>query len=204
MIAVLIRHAQAASAGLLAGRLPGMSLTDTGRGATIDLARRMGGLNIAALYTSPRQRASETALALSRTLGIQAQVDEAFDELDYGEWSGKRIDEMDRSLDPRWRAFNERRDVTRPPLGEWMIEAQVRCVSRLRSFATIHSSSAVGIVTHADIIRAIVAYCAGVSLNHVLRIRIPPASVTIVSCRQRAGGIDAEVLALNSGGRLLA
>lgn len=190
---VLIRHAPADSAGLLAGRLPGWGLNSAGRLAATKLAATIRTMGIRALYSSPRDRALQTAAALGSALGLTPRIDEAFDELDYGEWSGKRISDMDRLGGTRWRAFNQRRGITRPPLGEWMIEAQIRALLRLRSLVEVHSSATIAIVSHADIIKAIVAYYSGFGLDGILRIRISPASITTLLCHERGG----EIVALN-------
>jgi broad specificity phosphatase PhoE len=189
MTAVLIRHASADSAGLLAGRMRGMALNQKGRAEAERLAVAARRFGIAAVYSSPRERALETAVALGSAIGLTPLVDESFDELDYGEWSGKRISDMDSSGDARWRAFNRRRAIVRPPLGEWMIEAQIRAVLRLRSLAAIHFRATVGIVSHADVIRAVVAYYCGVSFDNILRITISPASITVLECDQFGGVI---------------
>lgn len=193
MIVILIRHALADSAGLLAGRLPGMPLRESGKFAALELATAIRPLGIAALYCSPRERAFETASILGLALGLKPLIDDAFDELDYGEWSGRRIAEMDRSAEPGWCAFNQRRSISRPPLGEWMIEAQIRALMRLRSLAAVHSTAAIGVVTHADIIRAILAYYSGMGLDNILRIGVSPGSLTVLRCDQSRG----EVIALN-------
>ncbi len=93
-------------------------LTDTGRrqadAAARYLAERGG---IAAVITSPLQRAYDTAAAAAKALGLDVAVDDDLIETDFGDWEGLTFleaAEHDPDLHGRWL-----RDTTlRPPGGE--------------------------------------------------------------------------------------
>ncbi|HEY1373770.1 MAG TPA: histidine phosphatase family protein [Candidatus Binatia bacterium] len=184
----LIRHAATALVGRrIAGRLDGVSLTDAGRAEAARLAQRLAAEDVAAVYTSPRERARETARPLAETLRRQAVVAHEIDELDYGEWSGKTLAELDTM--PLWRAFNSARSLTRVPNGESILELQARVVGFMERLAAEHESSSVALVTHAETVRAALAYYLGVPIDQSLRFDVDPASVSIVELHEHSGKV---------------
>lgn len=195
---LLIRHA--AVEGMeekISGRLDGGSLTPRGREQARRLARLLAGERIGAVYSSPRERARETARLMAEALGGEVLTAPELDEIDYGEWSGRTIEELEPI--PRWRAFNSIRSVTRIPGGESMIEAQARVVSFLEGACARYPADSVALVSHAEIVRAALAYCLGAPIDLMLRLAIDPASVSIVAigergpiveCVNQRGGIE--------------
>ncbi|HEY1269047.1 MAG TPA: histidine phosphatase family protein [Candidatus Binatia bacterium] len=184
----LIRHAATALVGRrIAGRLDGVSLTDAGRAEAARLAQRLAAEDIAAVYTSPRQRARETARPLAEMLGREEVVAHEIDELDYGDWSGKTLAELDAT--PLWRAFNSVRSLTRVPHGETILELQARFVGFMDRLAAEDQSSSVALVTHAEAIRAALAYYLGLPIDLSLRFDVDPASISIVELYEQGGKI---------------
>ncbi len=194
----LIRHAATALIGRrIAGRLDGVSLTDAGRAEAARLAQRLAAEDIAAVYTSPRERARETARPLAEMLGREAVVAHEIDELDYGEWSGKTL--ADLAEIPRWRDFNSVRSMTRVPNGETILELQARLVGFMERLSAEHESSSVALVTHAEPVRAALAYYLGVPIDLSLRFDVDPASVSIVELHEHR----AKVRCVNSAEAIL-
>src|SRR4051794_26006338 len=103
-----IRHAATDFVGRrIAGRSDGVPLTAFGRAQAERLAHRLAGETIAAVYTSPRERAQTTARPIAEATRCVTIIAPELDELDYGDWSGRTIAELE--ADPRWRAFNSAR-----------------------------------------------------------------------------------------------
>jgi probable phosphoglycerate mutase len=197
MTLFLIRHGQTDwIAKGVAGRLPGVHLNDEGRLQAGRLAARLKALPITAVYSSPLERTRETAAPLAEALGLEVRpCDEAI-ELDFGGWQGARIPELD--ADPRWRAFNTLRSMTRAPDGELMPEVQTRIVAAIGRIRDAHRDGVVALFSHGDVIRSAVAYFAGVPLDLFQRIEIRPASIT--SLRFTEWGVL--ILGVNDTGEL--
>lgn len=175
---LLIRHATCDHVGQsLAGRAPGVSLNDAGRAEARALAARLRGTDIEAVYTSPLERARETADAVCQDRGLVPCVAPEIIEIDFGEWTGRRF--VDLETDARWKAFNTARGSTRIPGGEMAHEAQARIVSWLERTRHDHRGT-VAVVSHSDLIRLAVAYHMGIPLDLMLRFDIAPASVSIL------------------------
>jgi len=109
---------------------------------------------------------------------IKAVIDHGLAETKFGEWEGMAFSELNKRTE--WQYFNRLRSWNQPPNGELMIEIQNRMVATLRRLWQAHMNSVVAIVSHADPLRLALAYFLGTSLDHMQRIRLDPASVSIV------------------------
>jgi probable phosphoglycerate mutase len=191
---LLVRHASCDPVGVaLAGRAPGVSLNEEGRRQAARLAVALGERrDIAAVYSSPIERAWETARAIADALGLAVDVAPALTEIDFGAWTGKTFEMLDD--DPAWRRFNSYRSGTRAPGGEHMLEVQARAVAEIARLGVRHEGRTVVIVTHGDVVRAIVAYYAGIPLDLLQRVEIDPASVSTLELTEDS----ARILQLNA------
>lgn len=188
----LVRHAAHDRLDrVLCGRMPGVILGETGRAQAQGLADRLAGEGIDAVYTSPLERARMTAEPIAQRLGREARVLDALNELDLGDWSGREFSDL--HDDPVWSAWNTARHVTRPPGGETMLEAQARVLGGLERLRAEHGEARLALVSHADIVKAVLAFCLGLSLDGLQRFEVGPASVSTVV----VGAWGAKVLAMN-------
>jgi probable phosphomutase (TIGR03848 family) len=195
----LVRHGQTDwIAKGIAGRLPDVHLNAEGRGQANRLVERMQHLRLGAIYSSPLERTRETAAPLADALALEVQPCVDAVELDFGEWVGQPIPGL--AADPRWRSFNSFRSLSRAPGGELMPEVQTRIVTAIARIRAAHPGEAVALFSHGDVIRAAVAYFAGVPLDLFLRIEIRPASVSSV----RFFDDSLQILGVNDTGDLYA
>jgi broad specificity phosphatase PhoE len=176
---LLIRHGACDPVGRsLAGRAPGVSLNAQGVREAEALASRLAPLPLAQVFSSPLERAMETAAAVARRHGLGVELRDGLTELDFGEWTGRSFEEL--AAEPRWRQFNEQRSRTRIPGGELMAEAQMRAVAELEGIRLRRGEGLVAVVTHADVLRGIVAYYAGIPLDLSARLDVATASVSVL------------------------
>ena len=176
---LLLRHGETDAVGKsIMGWAPGWHLNRNGQRQAEALAARLSARRIDAIYTSPLERAVETAAAVARPHSIEPRRDEEFGEFRMGEWTGQLIADLDRRED--WRRFNSFRAGTRAPGGELMLEAQTRMVRRVQALAEEHRDGTVAVVSHADPLRALLAYYLGMPLEMMLRFEISPASLSIL------------------------
>jgi len=176
---LLIRHATNDWVGnRIAGWTPGVHLNEEGQKQAAALAAAWGDWPIAALYSSPLERARETAGPLAGRLGLPIQLREAFGELHYGEWEGRSLREL--ADDPRWQRFNACRGTTRIPGGELLLETAARAMTELEQLRARHAGEWVAVFSHGDVIRAVLMQYAGMPFDLIQRIEISPASVSVV------------------------
>jgi broad specificity phosphatase PhoE len=190
----LLRHAAHDNVGgFLAGRMPGVHLGEEGRAQAERLAERMRREAIVAIHSSPRERTQETAAAVAAACAIQRiSVDPELDEVDFGtDWSGKDFETL--GEDPRWRQWNAMRSLTRTPGGERMLDVQSRAMSLIERLTAQHTGAALALVSHSEVIKAVVSYVLGLPIDAWSRFEVGPASVsTLVS-----GDWGAKLVTLN-------
>ena len=193
----LIRHASCDGLGqTLWGRTPGVCLNEDGKLQARQLAQNCEGLMFDAIYSSPLERAWETAQAIASCMELRVKESAALNEINYGEWSGKSFEEL--SHDERWRHFNSRRSTTTIPGGESFLEVQNRMVNEIDRLTREYDEGRVAMVSHADLIRAVVAYFTATPIDLIERFEISPCSVSVVAINHQ----DVTVLTINNRGSL--
>ncbi|MFP4012752.1 MAG: histidine phosphatase family protein [Chitinispirillaceae bacterium] len=174
---LLIRHGDCEPVGkYLAGRKENVHLNANGRRQAECIADGLAETKIDHLFSSPLERAVETAERIARVQNTEIRTDEAFLEIDYGDWTGMSFEKL--ASDDLWSQFNRFRSSTRVPGGEMMIEVQKRFVSRIKALHDENPESVVGIVSHSDPIKSALCGYAGISLDLMHRLVINPASVS--------------------------
>jgi probable phosphoglycerate mutase len=195
---LLVRHGHTAAVGQrLVGRLPGVPLSELGRAQANRLAVRLQSHAIAAIYSSPLDRAIETAEPIAQQQRIVTRICEGLIEIDFGAWTGRKFEELEQ--EPAWHTFNTRRSTATVPGGERAVDVQNRILSAIDRFRQQHPAETVVAISHADVIRSAVAHVAGVSLDAFQQFEIGPASVTAL----QIGDECARLLYVNEPGRLL-
>ncbi len=173
----LVRHGSHDRLGrTLCGRMGGVSLGEAGLTEAQAAADRLSHEPLRAVVTSPLDRCRQTAEVLARSRGLQPEQDDAFLELDFGEWTGLSFSEL--AADPRYEPWNNRRTLNRPPGGESLGEAQMRAVRGLERLCDAYPDEAVAVVTHSDVVKALTAHVLGTSLDFYHRFDVDPASIT--------------------------
>ena len=176
---LLVRHALCDPVGhSIAGRMQGVHLNAEGREQCAALAQRLATGPLSAVYTSPMERARETAEAIAGPRSFTPCVHEGLNEIDFGEWTGRSFAELEH--DSLWHRFNSFRGGTRIPGGEMMIEAQARAVAAVTDLAERHRSQTIAAVSHGDVIRGILLHYLGMPLDFVHRLVVEPASVNVL------------------------
>ncbi len=177
---LLIRHAvnDVMKAKRLAGWMPDVHINDEGQQQARALAERLRHLPITAIYSSPLERTRETAVPLAQALGVDIVVREQLGEVQYGEWTGKELDELSK-LD-EWKIVQRYPSGMRFPGGEAMRDMQLRMVNALDAIAQAHPREIVAVFSHADVIKAALAHYLGMHLDLFQRIMIEPTSVSVI------------------------
>ena len=192
----LLRHGERELGRVLAGRMPGIGLTERGRAEIAAIAERLAGEPVAAVYSSPLQRTRESAEIVAARLGLETEFRDDLIELDFGEWTGATFDSI--RADPRWEAWRLHRSIATIPGGETMREVQRRIVEALLEINERHPDQIVVVVSHGDVIRSALLFALGMPLDAYGRIEIAQGSISTL--RIDTGGV--RILAINERPRL--
>jgi probable phosphoglycerate mutase len=178
----LIRHGEndSLSKQIMPGRLPGIHLNAKGQAQAEALAAALKHeVRFAAVYSSPLERALETAAPLAAAQGLQVQPRPDLIETDVGEWAGRSLKRLRRTK--AWRQLQEQPARFRFPGGESMLEQQARLVAEVEQLVGRHKArEAIACVGHADPIKLLVAHYLGMALDRFQRLVIAPASVSVL------------------------
>jgi broad specificity phosphatase PhoE len=186
---LLIRHAHTLAIGRrLCGRQLGITLSGLGVLAAEELGRTLAAsCRLAAIYSSPLERARATAHAIARHQQSRVHVCDALNEIDFGAWTGKTFHELD--ADPRWRTFNASRASAMIPGGEQPHAAQRRIVAAIAHLSREHRGETIALVSHAEIVRFALLHYRSASLDRYHEIDVEPASVSSVNVSPAGGHV---------------
>ncbi len=143
----------------------------------------MAGLPVRALVRSPLLRCRLTLEPLAASLGLEPLVDEQLSEVDYGQWTGRKLSEL--VGEPLWSVVQQQPSAAVFPDGEGLAQVQARAVAAVREhdrrLAAEHGADALWVAcTHGDVIKAVVADALGSHLDSFQRIVADPASMSVI------------------------
>lgn len=192
---LLIRHGRTTSNadGVLAGWTAGVGLDDRGREQARTLAGRLAPVPLVRLVTSPLQRCVETAGEVATAIDVAPQQEVRLAECRYGAWTGRAIKEL--AGEPLWRTVQDQPSAARFPDSEQfeaesLAQMQARALEAVRehdaAVRAAHGEHAVwALVSHGDVIKAVLADAAGAHLDQFQRFVVGPASLSVVHYGER-------------------
>lgn len=199
-LVLLVRHGQTPTTGsTLPGRAAGLHLADEGVAQAEEAARRIAAIDsVAAVYTSPLERTRETAKPIARALKLRVRQSPGLIECDFGTWTGKNLEDLRKQ--PEWERVQRYPSGFRFPRGESFPELQSRALDTVHRLVATHPEETIVAVSHADVIKALVASATGTHLDLFQRIVVSPCSITAILYTETAP----IVLTVNSTGDDLA
>ncbi len=197
---VLVRHATTPATGRrLGGWTPGVDLDEAGVSQAQATAARLQDVPVRAVYASPLERTQQTARILARPHRLRVRTRQGLGEIDYGRWTDQPLGRLRRRA--LWRVVQHTPSRVTFPGGESIRQAQARAVDLTEELAAAHRGEVIVCVTHADVIKAVVAHHLAMPLDAFQRLVVDPASATALQlpaegppslrCFNDVGGIAA-------------
>jgi broad specificity phosphatase PhoE len=195
---LLIRHGENdyVKKGRLAGRTPGVHLNKKGQlqaqALAAFLAKRLAETPVKVIYSSPLERALETAAPIAQALCAEVVTRPGLTETEPGEWTGRSLKSLRRLKE--WHKVQRAPALFRFPQGESIAESQFRICQDLKDLAVGHEDKDVLIcVSHSDPIKLAIAYFIGLPLDQFQRLSVNTASVNALFI----GDAGSQLLSLN-------
>lgn len=179
---LLIRHGENdfTKKHKLAGRTPAVHLNERGLSQAQALAEALKDVQIKAIYSSPLERAVETATPIAAARKTEVQIEPGLIETNFGKWQGRSLASL--RLQKNWRVVQGAPSRARFPEGETFYECQTRIVASLDDISRKHKpQDIVACVFHADPIKLAVAHYIGLPLDHFQRLSCDTGSLTALS-----------------------
>lgn len=196
---ILVRHGENdwVKKHRLAGWIEGVHLNENGRSQAKDAAKRLSKLPIKHIYSSPVTRCVETAEYIAKSHKLDIIELEDVGEVRYGDWEGKKIKKL--ATKPEWHAVQYYPSRFEFPNGEALRDVQFRAIQALEKLSAKHQDDIIAVVSHADLIKLVLAHYLGVHIDLFQRIIISPASVSVLALMEN--GV-VRVVRVNDTGQL--
>jgi probable phosphoglycerate mutase len=192
---LLIRHGENdyVKTGKMAGRLPGVHLNDRGQKQAQALGEALKDVPIKAIYSSPLERAMETATPIANARNLQIIQEPDIMDADIGKWQGKSWKVL--RLTKVWKIVQNAPSRFRFPDGESFPEMQTRIANVLERIIKKHNKpqDIVAVVFHADPIKLAVSHLMGMPLDNFQRLSCDTGSLTAL----HASEMGAHLIKLN-------
>ncbi len=194
---ILVRHGSTPTTGkILPGRKLGLNLSDQG----VEEAKIAGqiikdafGKKVAAIYSSPLERALQTANQISLQLSVLVTPNDNLLECDFGKFTGRQLKDLYKTK--AWGDLHRNPSGFRFPQGESFVEMENRMKTFLEYCLRSHTGKVVVLVSHADPIKALLNFALGMHINNFQRLVISPASISVLSYENNVS--QGRLLALN-------
>ena len=191
---LLIRHGENdfTKKHKLAGHLPGVHLNERGQKQAQALAGALKDAPIKAIYSSPLERAVETATPIAAATRLEVRIEAGLIETNVGKWQGRSLAAL--RLTRQWKVVQHTPSRAQFPEGETFYECQARVVAALDGILRRHKpQDVIACVFHADPIKLAVAHYIGQPLDQFQRLGCDTGSLTAL----QVGEMGAFLLKLN-------
>jgi probable phosphoglycerate mutase len=195
-IIVLVRHGVTDATGKRLGGHTDASLNEQGRAQAERVATRLADHDVSAVYTSPIVSTRETAAIVAGPHDLSPTTERGLIEVDYGAWTDRPLAEL--RDEPLWATIQRAPSRVTFPDGGTIRGMAAAAVDGIEAIAAAHEDREVVVaVSHADVIKAILAHHLGTGLDSFQRLVVGPASVSVLALR---AGHPSMVLSVNGYG----
>lgn len=192
---LLIRHGENdyVKTGKMAGRIPGVHLNEKGKKQAEALGEALKDVPIKAVYSSPLERAIETATPIAESHKLKIIQNANLLDTNVGKWQGKSLALL--RLKKEWKIVQNAPSRFHFPEGESFLDLQTRIANVMEEIVKTHNKpkDIIAVVFHADPIKLAVSHFLGLPLDHFQRLSCDTGSLTAIY----AGEAGANLLKLN-------
>jgi probable phosphoglycerate mutase len=148
--------------------------------AAAAVAKRLLTEGITRIYSSPLQRAKQTAAALATRLGREIETRRELGELQMGVWEGLTQAAIAKRFPDEWKTWRQDPGSLMMPGRETLNELKQRVGRCLDEIATANGANSVAVYTHDTVIRVAVLHVLDLPVSHYRRIEALNCSVSII------------------------
>lgn len=185
---ILVRHGETEWNRLrrIQGGNSDTQLNQRGRKQAESLALRLKQEEIQAIYSSPLQRAQDTARAIAGYHQLPVGVEPSLKEIEVGELEGVSIAEVGKHLSQLLIRHSQGEELPRIPGGESLTEVQQRVWGTIQRLVSSHGDGVLVVVSHYFSILTAVCSVLNLPLSQIDRLRLNSASISILTFDEQA------------------
>lgn len=175
---LLLRHAhsEANHKGILAGRISGIELSETGTLQSSQLVEAFSSYRIDRIICSPLERCKDTIAKTAAVRKRRIFTNAAFIEMNYGSWSGRSLKDLTKEKD--WKKIQKSPSTFTFPKGESFSSAARRVERELGKLARQYPNESILIVTHGDVIKMALQISNGGTLDNFQKFVVDTCSLS--------------------------
>ena len=179
---IFLRHGQAENntKRILAGRTEGVPLTKIGIEQAEQIGKYLKPIDISAIYSSPIERADNTAKIVAESNSIDYKLDERLTELDMGKFTRMPYDEIFAKHGNVFLKFYSNDPIISKYNVETFPHVQKRVMDMLDYTIKKHDQENVLLVTHMDPIKSVIAKVIDLKPLSLFELIIANCSLTII------------------------
>ncbi len=149
------------------------------------LGSRLSAVKLHAVFSSPLQRAHDTAHAIASRHGLAVHEDADLTEMDHGQWCGLLKSEVEHKFAPLLKRWYEHPATVDMPGGESLAQVQQRATVAVQGIVKAWPGGTVAVCTHDVVLKVVVAQVLGLDLDLFWSLRLDNASLSIVEYTDR-------------------
>ncbi len=160
-----------------------IALSEKGRRQAEAAARLLARSPMAAIWSSPLQRARETAAAIAASHALPVQTSEAFKEMGYGDWEGLTVDEVRVRYPETHRTWAETPHLASWPGAESLAGVRERVLAGLEELRERHHGQTVCVVAHGVSGRILILQALGLGLDRLWSLHLSSTGISELEFR---------------------
>ncbi len=168
---VLVRHGEpvAATKGMVYGKLD-VGLSENGKAQIVNTAQWLNKFNLAAIYSSPRTRAAESARIVAGKFGLNIIIESRFAEMDFGEFEGATYDDVKTRFPDVYECWMTRPTEVKFPNGESFALMRGRVLTAIEELKIRHANQTIVIFSHGGVNRIALTESFGLPTENLFRL----------------------------------
>jgi len=155
-------------------------LNQTGKKQAESLALRLKAEPIQAIYSSPLQRALDTAQAVARYHQAEVEIEPALKEIDAAELEGVPIDQIGSHFSQLLTKGEENSSFFERYGGESLTQVRQRSWSIIQRLVNQHPDEVIVVVSHYFVLLTIICSVLNLPLSQLGRLRVVPGSISTI------------------------
>jgi broad specificity phosphatase PhoE len=158
-------------------------LSDAGRAQAEAASRLLAAEPLSAVWSSPLERARETAAAIARLQRLEVQIDDAFKEMRFGAWEGLTIEEVAGGHAEAYRVWRETPHLAAVPGAETLADVRARALAGLETLREAHDGQRICLVSHGITARVLILEALGLGLDRIWSLQLSASGISELEFR---------------------
>ena len=185
---IFVRHGECEGniKGLFRGRAD-FPLNQRGMIQAQDLSQALQDFLVRKIYTSPLERAKQTAEAIGKKKGVKVKIEQNFNNIELGSWEGLKKDRIASEYPKEWKLWVSNPELLRIEGMENLNSVQKRAKECLDKLVKENKGKTFVVVSHRAVLKPLIAACLNISPPYFWRIHLDTASYSLLSYSEEIG-----------------